>query len=188
MMKLNLGCGQNPMPGWVNVDKRGAPDVLLDLETFPWPWSDSTIEEVLLNHVLEHLGRDPEVFIGVMVELYRVCAPNAKINIAVPHPRHDNFLNDPTHVRAITPEVMTLFNKKLNEEWKAGGFANSPLALFYGVDFYIEHVEFKIDNEWKNQAIRSGTPLGRINAAADLARRYNSNVVEEIQMILRVIK
>jgi hypothetical protein len=35
-IKLNLGCGKNPMPGYVNVDKFGTPDVRHDLETFPW--------------------------------------------------------------------------------------------------------------------------------------------------------
>ena len=40
MIRLNLGCGQNKLDGYVNVDKYPtfSPDVLWDLETFPWPF------------------------------------------------------------------------------------------------------------------------------------------------------
>ena len=185
---LNLGCGLNKMAEHINVDKHGTPDVLHDLETFPWPWPKSAVEEVVLNHVLEHLGRDPDVFIQIMCELYRVCCDGATVRIAVPHPRHENFLNDPTHVRPVTPAVMTLFSRKECDKWVAGGYANSPLALYHGVDFELENVEYKLDERWKAQAIRAGAPFNQIHAVAQQAMLYNNNVVEEIQMILRVIK
>jgi hypothetical protein len=126
--KLNLGCGARKIEGFIGVDKYGTPDVRHDLEQFPWPWADSTVAAVKLIHVLEHLGRDPDVFIGIMKELYRVCAPGAKVEIVVPHPRHDNFIGDPTHVRPVTLGMMTLFDRTACEEWQRGGFANTPLA------------------------------------------------------------
>ena len=63
-----------------------------------------------------------------------MCRGGAVIRIAVPHPRHNFFLDDPTHVRAITPHTMQLFSKRNCEEWKRVGASNSPLALYAGVD------------------------------------------------------
>jgi len=81
------------MPGYVNVDKFGNPDILLNLETFPWPWDDNSVQEIILSHVLEHLGRTTEIYLDIIKELYRVCAAGAYIYIVTPHPRHDTFIN-----------------------------------------------------------------------------------------------
>src|SRR5947208_13026944 len=97
-LKLNLGCGQNHRPGYVNVDRAGSPDVKWDLEQFPWPWEDSSVGEVVMFHVLEHLGESTATYLKIIQEIYRVCQDGAAIQITVPHPRHDDFLNDPTHV------------------------------------------------------------------------------------------
>src|ERR1700677_2089475 len=90
-MKLNLGSGRRPIEGWVNVDKYPPADVLHDLEELPWPWADNAAEDVLLCHVLEHLGQTPNLFLKIMQELYRVCANGALVTIMVPDPRHDFY-------------------------------------------------------------------------------------------------
>ena len=58
-MKLNMGCGHNKREGYVNVDMSPVcnPDVVWDLETLPWPWQDNSVDGVLFNHSLEHLGQ-----------------------------------------------------------------------------------------------------------------------------------
>ena len=63
-MRLNLGCGYNKREGFVNVDSSPhcAPDLIHDLEEFPWPWADSSIDEILMVYVLEHLGATTEVY------------------------------------------------------------------------------------------------------------------------------
>ena len=183
-MKLNLGCGANKLPDFVNVDHYGEPDVRHDLERFPWPWPDSSVDEVRLIHVLEHLGQSPATFIGVMKELYRVCAPGASIRIVVPHPRHDDFLGDPTHVRAVTSDTLYLFSRRINLEWKKAGAANTPLALYHDVDFEVVEGHNVLEPQYF-QALQSGRLTEE--ALAELARERN-NVVREIHMILKVIK
>jgi len=185
-MKLNLGCGVNHLQGYVNVDVHPAakPDVVWDLEKFPWGIAtifghtlpESSVDEVMLSHVLEHLGRDPVVFVGIFQELYRVCKPGALVKIVVPHPRHDNFLGDPTHVRVVTPQVLSLFSKKLCAEWAAKGAANTPLAVYADVDFEIRDVRMIVEPAFAKKP-----------NLEELARHWN-NVVVEYQMVLEVMK
>jgi hypothetical protein len=183
-LKLNLGSGQNPLPGYVNVDKFGTPDVKCDLEQFPWPWEDGSVGEIVLNHVLEHLGETTGTFIGVMKEIYRVCRDGATVRIVVPHPRCDDFLNDPTHVRVITPELMTLFSKRLNEECRRRKAANTPLAFYHDVDFEIANVNHELTPEW-SQRMQSGAATQQQIAEA---MRAQNNVVRQTTITLKVVK
>lgn len=150
-MKLNMGCGHNKVDGFVNVDLSAEcqPDCVWDLEVFPWIWSDSSVDAVRFNHCLEHLGQDSRIFLGIMKELYRVCKNESRIEINVPHPRHDNFIGDPTHVRVITPQVLTLFDKRLNDQWQESGAANTPLAHYLGVDFAINKSTAVLDQPYR---------------------------------------
>jgi SAM-dependent methyltransferase len=185
-MRLNLGCGNKHMDGWVNVDKFATPavDQVLDLEKFPWPWPDDSVDEVLLFHVLEHLGAQTDTYLGIFKELYRVCRDGATILIAVPHPRHDSFISDPTHVRPITPEGINLFSQAANREWIAAKAANTPLGIYIGVDFLIESVNWKVEPAWKDRFDRKEITERELEHAV---RTYN-NVVKAIEMILRPIK
>lgn len=183
-LQLNLGCGGKHLPGWVNVDKFGSPDLILDLEQVPWPWETGSAREVLMSHVLEHLGQNPITFISVMKELYRVCAHGARVFIVVPHPRHDFFLADPTHVRPIVPATLELFSRRKNEEWQKNGVSNTPLALYHGVDFEIEQNEVLLDSPYRDQL--AGGIISQ-NEAHSLVERYN-NIATEIRITLRVVK
>jgi hypothetical protein len=185
-MRANLGCGANKLEGWLNVDKFATfePDQRVDLESFPWPWRNDQFEEVMLTHVLEHLGAHPDVHIGVMKELWRVCTNGATVTIAVPDPRHDFFIGDPTHVRPITSLGLSLFSRKANEQAIRDGWSSTPLALYHGVDFEIVSHSLVLDEPWG-----SDLQNGRIDQAAahDAARRFN-NVVREQTFVLKVVK
>jgi hypothetical protein len=185
-LKLNMGSGQNPFEGYINVDKFGNPDVLCDLEVFPWPWETSSVDEVVFSHVLEHLGETTQGYFGIIKELYRICKPDARIHIRVPHPRHQDFMNDPTHVRVITPESFSLFSKANNRRWQEEQKANSPLGLYLDVDFEITNSHYALDPHWENRFQDDGT--GKISSELWDAIQHLNNVVKEIIMDVRVVK
>ena len=85
-----------------------------DLEKFPWLWKDNSVDEIRLIHLLEHLGKDVDIYFNIFKELYRISKDGTLITIFVPNFRHDFFFNDPTRVRVITPDSLLLFSKSLN--------------------------------------------------------------------------
>ena len=83
MRCLNLGSGEFPKEGFVNVDfhARREPDVRHDLERFPYPFANDEFDLIESDHCLEHL-RDP---FAVMREIHRIAKPGARVTIRVPH-------------------------------------------------------------------------------------------------------
>lgn len=185
-MRLNLGCGFDRRDGWHNVDKmaEAVPDQVVDLEALPWPWPDSSVDEVLMRHVLEHLGREPEVYLGLMRELWRVLKPGATATITVPHPRHDHYLNDPTHVRPITAAGLEMFSQARNREWIDKKLGNTPLGIYCGIDFEIVKVDVVPDEPWRGRLQRGEISMQDLQQAM----RMHANVIMETTIVLRAVK
>jgi hypothetical protein len=183
-LRLNLGCGMNHLDGYINVDRFGEPDVRHDLDVVPWPWPDDSASEILLKHILEHLGRDVGTYLAIMKELYRVCEHGATIRIVVPHHRHDNFLHDPTHVRAVTSVGMSLFSQRLNREWIARGDSYSPLGIYLGIDFELIEVRLQPTELWFK--LHPQLPVDMAALLAESA--LHNNLIEEVHMTLRPVK
>jgi SAM-dependent methyltransferase len=82
-IKLNLGCGFNKWPGWVNVDAFDVckPDVVHDMEKTPFPWADDSVDEIQAWHIFEHL-RD---WWPAFTECARILKPGGKLEIRTPH-------------------------------------------------------------------------------------------------------
>lgn len=139
-MRLNLGCGYTKYPGYINVDSAPecAPDVLWDLEKTPWPWEDDSVEEIKMEHILEHVGQTGDEYLNIWKELYRVCKNGALIDILVPYWRHDYFFDDPTHIRPITPRGIQMLSQKINAEQIQAGVRASKLGLLAGVDIELD--------------------------------------------------
>jgi len=94
MTKLNLGCCDRLLPGYVNVDSHGGPGVQVADLREPWPWDDGTVEAILAQDIIEHL---PDK-IHTMNEIYRVLRPGGRAEIAVPTTDGPGAFQDPTHV------------------------------------------------------------------------------------------
>lgn len=185
-MKFNMGCGRRRMAGYVNVDAVAAsePDQVFDLETTPWPWPDGCADEILFIHSLEHMGGDPKVFLAVMQETWRIAEPGCRVVIHAPHPRHDNFINDPTHVRPITPQMLSLFDRELNDRWVAAGAHATPLAHYTGIDFRTVSAELVLEEPYATQ-LKTGeiTPADADRLAATL-----NNAIREVRVVLEARK
>ena len=94
-MKLNLGCSNSLVSGYINVDIAETPGVVrVDLSVAPWPWADSTIEHIIAHDIIEHLANK----IQTMNEIYRVLVPNGTVHIVVPTTDGPGAWQDPTHV------------------------------------------------------------------------------------------
>tara|TARA_B100001750_G_C15152537_1_gene420308 strand:+ start:22 stop:582 length:561 start_codon:yes stop_codon:yes gene_type:complete len=186
MIKLNLGCGSKKLKGYTNVDKFKSlnPDIIHDLETFPYPFDDNTVDEILLSHVLEHLGQNSDTFNKIIKEIYRICKNKAVIIINVPHPRHDDFLSDPTHVRPILPAGLELYDKELNLLWKKKGAANSQLGLIHNVNLKIKEFRYEIEEKYKKRLQEN---LISKNDPYEIMET-NNNVIKSIHFKLDVIK
>ena len=183
-LKLNLGCGVRKLDGYVNVDKFGSPDLMHDLEVFPWPWQTDSVSKIKMVHVLEHLGQAVDVYFGVIKELYRVCCHGASIQIVVPHHRHRYFYDDPTHVRVVTPMGLMLFSKRMNRQWLAEGKSNTPLGLHLEVDLELKSINAKPSKEWHNLYPDSIDDLELLKKESEI---YN-NLIEQFDMELEVVK
>lgn len=99
-MKLNLGCGRDIRKGYLNLDflKGEGVDVVHDLNKFPYPFDSDSFDEIILNHVFEHLDYP---FL-VLKELYRITKNKGVIKITVPHFRSTNAWAALSHKRAFS--------------------------------------------------------------------------------------
>lgn len=129
-MKLNLGAGNDIRDGFVDHDIADLPgiNVVHDLNIYPWPWEDSTFDEILANDLIEHL----DDYMKAMEELYRIMRPGAKARIKVPYWNSVSCHADPTHKRGFHEMRFQFFDP------------NSPLCQERG---YYTHARFFIDEE-----------------------------------------
>jgi ubiquinone/menaquinone biosynthesis C-methylase UbiE len=80
-MKIELGGGPFPKgDGFLNVDMDDSCDIQHNLDVFPYPFDDESVEAVYSSHCLEHLN-DP---MPVLIEIARICKVGASVEIRVP--------------------------------------------------------------------------------------------------------
>ncbi len=97
---LQIGAGHETLAGAITLDinPRVEPDVVWNLNDFPYPFDSNTFDIVLCEHVLEHLDN----VIQVMEELHRILKPRGRVWVRVPYFSSLNFNTDPTHIHAFS--------------------------------------------------------------------------------------
>ena len=83
-LALNLACGTDSKPGWINIDllEEQGIDLRLDLRE-PFPFSDLTAKTIYCEHFFEHLDF-PGDAAEFLRESYRVLKAGGTISIGVP--------------------------------------------------------------------------------------------------------
>jgi len=120
-IRLNLGAADRRFPGYLSVDIAPPADVVIDL-SLPWPWPDSSVEEVFALDIIEHIADR----IHFMNELHRVLRPGGRATIETPNAsRGAGYFQDPTHK---SPWCLNSF-----QYFQDGSFAHKRLAKSYGI-------------------------------------------------------
>jgi predicted SAM-dependent methyltransferase len=162
--KLDIACGQSKTPGFFGVDIAPGEgvDLVYDLEKFPWPFPDASVDEAICNHYIEHT----KDLISFMNELYRILKPGARCMINAPYYASMRAWQDPTHTRAISESTFLYYNK----DWLTTN----------KLDHYPIHCDFdfqygyNITPDWAN----------RSEEARNFAIRHYINVISDIQVVL----
>jgi len=108
---LNLGCGTKKSSDEIGVDIIPGKfvDIITDLNSYPLPFQDNSIDIVRSSHVFEHL----DDLIALMEDIHRLLKPGGVLEFTVPHVSNIDYFRDPTHKRPFISGTMDYFIKDL---------------------------------------------------------------------------
>ena len=92
--RVNLGSGNEPLKGYVNLDLRNVPGIQLQADVERLPLASDSIVSIRASSVLEHFA-DPY---AVLAEIHRVLAPGGEFVMRVPAPWSHTAILDRSHV------------------------------------------------------------------------------------------
>jgi predicted SAM-dependent methyltransferase len=95
-IKLNLGCGLNYQPGYINIDDRSEvePDSVFNICN-GLPYEDNSVDEIRAYDFMEHIPQDGVIF--VMQEIHRVLKKEGIFDFSIPSTDGRGSFQDPYH-------------------------------------------------------------------------------------------
>jgi predicted SAM-dependent methyltransferase len=185
-VKVDLACGDSKREGFIGVDIANidSVDIVHDLNIYPWPFEDDSVDEIHCSHYVEHiphlgvqaalkvsetfeefkekLSDDKDGFIKFFNEMHRILKPEGKATVSVPHYMSVRAFGDPTHQRYVGDFSFYYLNK----EWRD----NNKLS-HYGLtaDFDMTY-SYHISDELilKSQEVRTEAFQKDWNAVNDI--------------------
>jgi len=82
-IRVNIGCGRNPTPGWINLDVIPHPGVYFWDCRSGLPFSDGAVAAIYSEHFVEHLDLESEAR-PFLRECLRCLRPRGVLRIVVP--------------------------------------------------------------------------------------------------------
>ena len=129
-LRLHLGCGENFLPGWVNIDlQEQEADAQLDLRE-DWPFPNESAEHIYSEHTLEHFDFPTDVR-HVMAETMRVLQPGGLTEIGVPD----------------TSWPLTAYRDETNEYWRLSRQLWIPPGIACETQLDIINYHFRLAGE-----------------------------------------
>jgi predicted SAM-dependent methyltransferase len=80
-VRVTIGAGRKPVPGWINTDIVWQADAYLDI-TRPWPVPDGSIDFIYADNVIEHVTLD--LGRAVFRHAYAALRPGGVFRLATP--------------------------------------------------------------------------------------------------------
>ncbi len=186
-MKLNLGCGNKKLDGYLNVDSYEGvnPDKLIDLTNTPYPFQDNSVSEIIMRNLIEHFPQNPREFFSLIQEMYRISMPNAKVLIRCPHPNHRWQIEDLTHQKAFSKESFILLSKKECKKLIELKSSKTPLAMIYNIDFELVDYRIFLDNQSKKHITNILGSYDEKLLPSYISLFNNVAAVQEIELLVR---
>ena len=114
MNKLNLGCGKDIKKNWVNADKFKTSKEVIKIEMEKkLPFKNNYFNEIYARHSIEP-SRD---VVFTLREIHRICKPNAKVTIIVPHCSLIGAMADLNHFQAFNCYTLDKIEAKNKREY-----------------------------------------------------------------------
>lgn len=167
--RLHIGCGGNPLRGWLNTDlDPGRDQIYLDA-TRAFPFADAVFDYVYSEHMIEHVSwREGRTMLR---ECHRVLKPRGVIRLVTPDLRR--------LVHLLTGPLTALDEQYLDYSVSTYGLPNGPNRAAHVVNHFMR--------AWGHQHIYDEPSLREQLVAAGFAAVVATSLDDSVHSYLRGI-
>lgn len=144
LKKLNLGCGRNLIPGWINADLFGQSPQIFQMDASkPFPFPENSFDYVFSEHMFEHLDLIGQQ--NMLKECYRILKKGGVLRIALPN---FNFL-----VSLINHPGIPINSQYL--DWSYSRFVSTKVGFKIDKKHYPIYVVNNFMHDWGHKFIHT---------------------------------